>query len=909
MPSFLEQLRAHLAPRFRLGEELGHGGMGVVYKAQDTRLPRAVAVKTLSHQDANASAEARFLNEARRLAEVHHPNVVAIYEVAPEGCPFSYFIMEFLEGQTLEQRLAQGGPLSPAEVRRLGRQLLAALGAAHRRGVIHRDVKPSNIYLEAERAVLTDFGIAKSTMGESEVVTQKGQIIGTEKYMAPEQRVGHAAPQSDFYALAIVLYESLTGEDWADILHGESAHWSKVPMSLRGALQRALAPSPAERFPDAAAFDRALQSEQESASGPGLGRVGFVAGVAVAVAVIWLLVRPLPEPVDVAFASLRVAGTAPPWLGDSLVRRIVNRLGGYPDFTIGGPGGRWRAKARVSGSADVTGQQLTVSIELPNEGPIELASPVTEWRGTSDALADTLLTRLYSGSPLDSQMPTQVLPRSPAGMQAFLEAEQAFARAWWDSAYELYERAARLDTTCVLCRLRHVQVGRFLSQPEDSADQLAYRARVDGFPPQYQALIRAELAPLRARLDSLDRLNQRWPKFLFGRFRYADELIHRGPLIGRARREASLYFERTSDVRRDFVPAWEHLLWLWVAEGNAKQATADLDTLNVLAPQSTSASRDLLGAAFAWRFLPPPAAVSRIAGILPVARARHEPVDAGARYLNAFDAQTGAIWLGTQLDSANDHRESAQLAELFGYFALGRPHEAAAVETRLVEQFGDPVIELFALELEATQMMVDPDSGVERRWEPLAARLHEFAQRAGGDLRPRAEWMAALLAQHVGRQTNAADREAPAPLATLLNAESAAASGAYEAALKRTDSLVEVESAAAGDPFFRTILHLVRAQWELELGRTWSADRELIWYQNTDVIEYPSGAPQPSEVDWAFGVLARWRRAGLKDLSDDRCRIYQDVARLWAEGEPRYAARADSARRAVTALRCPAFGS
>ena len=909
MPSFLEQLRAHLAPRFQLGEELGHGGMGVVYKAQDTRLPRAVAVKTISHQDANAIAEARFLNEARRLAEVHHPNVVAIYEVAPEGCPFSYFIMEFLEGQTLEQRLAQGGPLGTAEVLRLARELLAALGAAHRRGVIHRDVKPSNIYLESERAVLTDFGIAKSTRGDSDVLTQKGQIIGTEKYMAPEQRVGHAVPQSDFYALAIVLYESITGQDWADILHGEDAHWSKVPTSLREPLRRALAASPAERFPDAAAFDRALQNEREPASGRALWRAGMVAGAAVAVAAFWLLIRPLPEPVDVAFASLRVAGAASPWLGDSLVRRIVNRLGGYPDFTVAGPGGRWRAKALVSGRADVAGQQLTVRIELPNEDPIELASPVAEWRGTSDALADTLLLRLYSGSPIDSQLPRQVLPRSPAGMQAFLEAEQAFARAWWDSAYGLYERAAHLDTTCVLCRLRHVQVGRFLSQPEDTADQSAYRARVDGFPPQYQALIRAELVPLRARLDSLDRLNQRWPKFLFGRFRYADELIHRGPLIGRARREASLYFERTSDVRRDFVPAWEHLLWLWVAEGNAKEATADLDTLNVLAPRSTSASRDLLGAAFAWRFLPPQAAVSQIVGILPVARARHEPLDAGARYLNAFDAQTGAIWLGAQLDSANDHRESAQLAQLFGHFALGRPHQAAAVETRLVEQFGDPVIELFALELEATQMMVDPDSEAKRQWEPLVARLHEFAQRAGGDLRPRAEWMAALLAQHAGRQASAADREAPAPLATLLNAESAAASGAYEAALKRTDSLVEIESAQAGDPFFRTILHFLRAGWEQQLRQTWSADRELIWYENTDVIEYPSGAPQPSEVDWAFGVLARWRRAGLKGLSDERCRIYQDVARLWADGEPRYAARADSARRAIAALRCPALAS
>jgi serine/threonine protein kinase len=875
--------------------------MGEVYQAHDPQLKRLVAVKTIPPQNANAEAEARFLNEARRLSDVHHHNVVLIYEVAPEACPFCYFIMEHLEGGTLDQRLSRG-PMSGPEVLKLGRELLAALGVAHRRGVIHRDVKPSNIFLHPDRgAVLGDFGIAKSTSADSTLSTKTGQIVGTEKYMPPEQRLGHAMPQSDFYALAIVLYESVTGEDWSAIGDRDGAHWSRVPLALRGPLRRALAANPEERWPDAAAFDRALSRGWWSPA----RRTASVIGAAVIASLIWL-VSPHGPRVDLLLARPAVDGDLPNGLGDSIVRSLADRMTGFPYLTVGGPGGRWRSNVTVSSRVAATGPSLTIRLDLPHQQRIVVSTTAAGWRAVIDPLVDSLLMRLYNGAPLDSQLPRQVMPQSPAGMQAFLEAERAFTRAWWDSAYLLYARAVTLDSTCVLCRLRHAEVGRFLSLPEDTADESAYRAHVAGFTPQYQALIRAELVPLRARLDSLSQLTQRWPRFVSGRFRYADELIHRGPLIGHPRREAAAYFERTSDVRRDFVPAWEHLVWLWVAEGNAPVAKADFDTLNVLAPRGTTPVRDLLDAALAWRFLPRGQAAALTAAIFPAARARQEPLDAGARYLNAFDDQAGAIWLGAQLDSGNDHRESAMLAQLFGYLGLGRPQQAGVVEARLLDQFGDPAVELFGLELAATLMMIDPDSGLAAQWQPLAGRLREFASRAGMDLRPRAEWMAALVTQHFARQSSVLDRDVPAPLVALLNATETAGRADFTGALTRTAPLVEIESARVGDPFFRTILHFLRAEWSERLAQPYSADRELSWYENTDVIEYPTGAPQPSEVDWAFGVLARWRRAGIVTVSDDRCRLYGDVARLWEGGERRYAERADSARRAAAALQCTA---
>ncbi len=807
--------------------------------------------------------------------------------------------MEHLDGGTLEQRLSRG-PMPAKEVVQLGRELLAALGAAHRRGVIHRDVKPSNIFLQPNRgAVLGDFGIAKSTTADT--LSQTGQIVGTEKYMAPEQRLGHAMPQSDFYALAIVLYESVTGEDWAAIGDRDSAHWSKVPLGLRGPLRRALAANPEERWPDAAAFDRALSRGWWSQ----VRRATSVIGAAVIAILIWVLWPHGPR-VDLLIARPAVDGVMPSGLGDSIVRSLADRMTGLPYLTVGGPGGRWRSTVTVSSRVAAAGTSLTILLELPRQQRIVVSTTAAGWRAVIDPLVDSLLMRLYNGAALDSQVPSQVLPQSPAGMQAFLVAERAFTRAWWDSAYQLYARAEHLDSTCVLCRLRHAEVGRFLSQPEDTADESAYRAHVAGFTPQYQALIRAELVPLRARLDSLGQLSKRWPGFLSGRFRYADELIHRGPLLGYPRREAAVYFEPTRDVRRDFVPAWEHLVWLWVAEGNASVAKADFDTLNVLAPRATTPVRDLLDAALAWRFLPRDQAAALTAAVFPAARAREEPLDAGARYLSAFDDQAGAIWLGAQLDSANDHRESAMLAQVFGYLGLGRPEQAAAVRARLLDQFGDPAVELFGLELEATLLMIDPDSGVAASWEPLAGRLREFASRAGMELRPRAEWMAALVAQHFARRSPVLGRDVPAPLVALLNATETAGRGDLAGALTRTASLVEIESASVGDPFFRTLLHFLRAEWSARLAQPYSADRELSWYENTDVIEYLTGAPQPSEVDWAFGVLARWRRAGLATVPDDQCRMYRDVARLWAGGERRYAERADSARRATAALQCTA---
>ncbi|MFF3758325.1 serine/threonine-protein kinase [Streptomyces sp. NPDC002185] len=195
--------------RYRLGERLGQGGMGVVRRATDELLGRQVAVKTLALDSGADPADA--LREARVVAQVRHPHVIVVHDVVEhEGRPA--LVMELVEGGSLADRLAEGRVLSPRETARLGLDLLDALTAAHARDVLHRDVKPANVLLEKDggRAVLTDFGIA--SLPGATTLSRTGVFIGTPEYTAPERmRGGDAGPASDLWSLGAVLCAAATG--------------------------------------------------------------------------------------------------------------------------------------------------------------------------------------------------------------------------------------------------------------------------------------------------------------------------------------------------------------------------------------------------------------------------------------------------------------------------------------------------------------------------------------------------------------------------------------------------------------------------------------------------------------------------------------------------------------------------
>jgi serine/threonine protein kinase len=258
-----------LGGRYRLGRVMGRGAMGVVYAAHDVVLDRPVAAKLLHlHLTDDPETRDRFAQEARLAAQLQHPHAVSMFDHGEhEGVP--YLIMELIEGETLADRMSRG-PLAPAAVRSIGDQLLDALGAAHRLGIVHRDVKPANILLSVEGgAKLVDFGIAKAL--QSSTRTAIGLVVGTPAYLAPERLHGESAtPRADLYSLGAVLYEALTQAKVAiDSPRSAPQIAAKVAQDLRvrrpdvddalaAAIAGALVSDPSDRFPDAEAMQVAL---------------------------------------------------------------------------------------------------------------------------------------------------------------------------------------------------------------------------------------------------------------------------------------------------------------------------------------------------------------------------------------------------------------------------------------------------------------------------------------------------------------------------------------------------------------------------------------------------------------------------------------------------------------------------
>jgi Tol biopolymer transport system component/predicted Ser/Thr protein kinase len=240
-----ERLHTPITPGTRLGPYkietlLGHGGMGQVFRATDTRLSRRVAIKVC-----NADFIDRFEQEARSIAVISHPNVCTLYDVGP-----NYLVMELIEGETLAARLKRG-KLSISETLRFGAQIAEALGVAHAQGIIHRDLKPANIMLTKSGVKVLDFGLAKSIADPG--LTAAGGVMGTPAYIAPERFEGKEADaRSDIYGLGLVLAEMATGK--------RSSHPEDLPPGLDRVVKRCLEPDPDERWQSA----RDLKWELES---------------------------------------------------------------------------------------------------------------------------------------------------------------------------------------------------------------------------------------------------------------------------------------------------------------------------------------------------------------------------------------------------------------------------------------------------------------------------------------------------------------------------------------------------------------------------------------------------------------------------------------------------------------------
>ncbi len=274
-------LQSTLHKRYHLERELGKGGMGAVYLARDLQLERLVAIKVLPPELAvRPELRERFLRETRLAAGFSHPNIVAVHAVEDHPQLLA-FVMGFVEGETLGQRVRRAGPLNGAEAVRMLQEVAWALSYAHGRGVVHRDIKPDNILIERAtgRALLTDFGIARSSAAGVSNLTQVGEVVGTPQFMSPEQAAGEPLDgRSDLYSLGVVAFFAVTGRLPFDAPSAGAVmamHLTQAPpktaslrpdlsQALCAAIDRCLEKDPAARFESGEALAAALDPIRSS---------------------------------------------------------------------------------------------------------------------------------------------------------------------------------------------------------------------------------------------------------------------------------------------------------------------------------------------------------------------------------------------------------------------------------------------------------------------------------------------------------------------------------------------------------------------------------------------------------------------------------------------------------------------
>ena len=840
-----ERLQRALEPDYRLEREIGRGGMGKVFLATDLTLNCPVAVKVMRIELVTAHAAEAFTREAQILAQVRHPNIVTIHQAPPSKEGLHFYIMEFVDGPTLEKQLERG-PLSVRDARKMGRDLLAGLEAVHRAGIVHRDVKPSNVFLisDPQHAKLSDFGIARAPTPPQRDGDERGSVTqeGTPGYQALEQiSGGPITPATDLYQAGLVIYEALTNERYT----AGPPSWRGVPRSIAKVLRVALEDEPAKRWPDARTFRHALWRTRIL---PYLVRAAMLAIGGIIVGATAVIVMALVPPSGTAPGTLTVA--LPPFeyvgppahaaIADSLGQLLRVELRSHPDFRVRTT--RWwfvrwpfrspflviRGRVAVAGS-DINVHMWDARLRGSGAAISDARTQLPDWATLRDSLTYRVLLAVWDSlSPLHGSLPHAALPHTPVGLALFLEAEQLVAAGKWQNAYIAYTKAEQADSTCLLCSWRLYEVERWLALQHDPARLHRILSHIDAFPAWYKSLIRAAQLPLPQRLDTLRAETAQYRDFFLGYMQLGDELFHRGPLEGHARAEAIPALEQAARLRPDFAPAWEHLAWVDITEGDsagAALALRALDRRNVGDDPFALALRALLGVAFSFRFLPEQAAIDTLRHALAdtVVRASSN-LAAGPRMLGAFDVPHGEIVFGEILAAipAHDLQRSGLTAQLFGSIATGNPTKALALAQRLG--------------------VVSSDQDVSR----------------------------------------------------------------FRTELAQTISELERASVSFGSPFFPTVTRLRLADQLAQRGVVDAARRTLLWHEHTDIVGLPTGPPQAAEVDWAFGTLARWRLGALLATSNpvEACKAYRDVVRLWSDGEPLYRARADTARQRITELHC-----
>jgi tRNA A-37 threonylcarbamoyl transferase component Bud32/tetratricopeptide (TPR) repeat protein len=347
MSESLVELQEALSDRYRIEREIARGGMATVYLARDLRHDRDVALKVMHRDVALALGAERFLREVKLTARLSHPNILTIHDSGDDGNSL-WYVMPYVEGESLRERLDQNDQLSIDESVRLVREAAEAIGYAHSLGVIHRDIKPENILLSQGHAIIADFGIARAVdVSRDDQMTATGIALGTTAYMSPEQALGeHVDARADVWALGCVMYEMLAGkppfgrggrEVLTRAITGKPDSLKDarpdVPEQIEQVVATALSRNPADRFENgaqmAAALDAYRTGSGEARRRPSMRRVGLAAaaGIAIVAAIVMALVISRRDASVASPAATRLQASSQVQLSRDSVANELYRLG------------------------------------------------------------------------------------------------------------------------------------------------------------------------------------------------------------------------------------------------------------------------------------------------------------------------------------------------------------------------------------------------------------------------------------------------------------------------------------------------------------------------------------------------------------------------------------------------------
>lgn len=739
MNDLLRRVEAALSERYEIQCELGRGGMAVVYLGRDLRHERDVAIKVLPPQLASAIGHERFLHEIKLAAGLAHPYIVPILE-SGEAAGLLYYTMPVIQGETLQERLRREAPLPIGEALSIACEVAEALAHAHEAGVLHRDVKPSNILLTRDHALLSDFGVARAAEASGdERLTGTGVIVGTPAYMSPQQALSDDAldASADQYSLACVLYEMLAGRA---PFRGTSAqavllsHATRapppleelrpdVPAAIVATVARALAKDPKERFPHIEAFHDALEagaaglSQSDVASEPRAGRraVGVVLLGLMAAAGVWGLSSfvvgrasvddpsvAVPPADQVAVLPCRVEpalGASADSLGVFTAQQIWSWLDRGPELHLMPwarvderpypPLDSLRVTAENLGAESLVvcslglsrGDSVVLTYDIWSRG-----ERVTE-RETLERMSGDLVdvrpvagkvATVLMGIPTHDEPPF-ALTHHDVAFERYSLADRAFRQGRFAEAERLYTEAYRFDTTFALARYRAADARRWQLKP--GVDTLSLAELYERHPERFGRRNGLYLSALTlphgpAAFARFDTILGELPDDDHAHLLYGDELLHRGPLFGLGLGAAVEQLRMATELNPGSSPAWDHLAVAFILQGRESAADSALEGLRAALPEGEASATYALWR-HAWRERFRPAQAARDRAML-LTDPDALPVYArsGVRLFDLPDLQ---LVLGMELarnPPGSEAWHSGTNATAIAHASLGRPGRA-----------------------------------------------------------------------------------------------------------------------------------------------------------------------------------------------------------------------------------------